>query len=125
MLKSTLKSSIISARRLGETLKYEASKKTGVIPVVHHAPTAYEFDPKNPIDRDEAAAELLRLADWPTKGWLSVQEDIPEDLVDFIRDTHSKAPDPVPAWQSAILRQLSKSTQLRVINLAANRNSKE
>lgn len=75
-----------SSRRLAETLKYEAHKKSGAVPVVHRVPTGYNFNPENPVDRKEAAAELLRIADWPGKGWLGPQENVPEDLVDFVRD---------------------------------------
>ena len=77
-----------SARRLAETLKHETGKKTGKSSVVHIKPSAYSFDPLNPSDRDEAAAELLRLADWPEKGLLGKQTDLPEELVEFVRDTH-------------------------------------
>jgi hypothetical protein len=87
-----------SALRLAETLKFEAMQLSNdVIPTVHRAPSAYNFDVSNPSDRKEAASELLRLADWPT---------------------------PVKSWQTAILRHLPKSAQLRVINFAANHSRK-
>lgn len=113
-----------SNRRLAETLKFEAKKKTGVAPTVYRAPTNYSFDAKNPKDQDEAAAELLRLADWPSKNMLGAQSDLPENLVDFVRDRHGKSPRPVKPWQSAVLRTLPKPVQLRVINFAAKHGRK-
>ncbi len=47
--------------------------------------TDYEFDPERLIDQKEAAAELLRLADWPAKGWCVAQNDLPLDLVETAR----------------------------------------
>jgi hypothetical protein len=47
--------------------------------------TAYPFDPENPVDQREAKAELLRLANWPAKGWAVPQRDLPEDLVSWAR----------------------------------------
>jgi len=76
-----------SAKRLAETVKHEALKATGSAPDVFIKPTAYNFDASNPADQDEARAEMLRLADWPAKGWLQTQEDLPEDLVDFARNS--------------------------------------
>lgn len=113
-----------SLRRLAETLKFEAGNKTGITPTVHRKPSAYTFDPDSPADRDEAAAELLRIAEWPSKGWLGEQTDIPENLVDFVQDQHGAAPKPVASWQSAILRRLPKTMQARVIGIAAKHGRK-
>jgi hypothetical protein len=66
--------------------------RTGQLPTVYTKPTAYRFDAENPSDRAEAAAELLRLADWPAKNWIGLQADLPLNLVDFVRDRHSQAP---------------------------------
>lgn len=107
-----------STRRLAETLKHEAGKKTGTTPTVYTKPSAYDFDATNPADRDEAAAELLRLADWPKKGWLGKPSVLPEDLVDFVRDTHGKAPEQPAAWKSAALRAVPKRLRGKVIDLA-------
>lgn len=113
-----------SARRLAETLKFEGEKKVGAAPKVYRVPTDYSFNASNPKDRDEAAAELQRLADWPGKNMLGVQPDLPENLVDFVKDKHGKSPRPVKPWQSAILRTLPKPVQLRVINFAAKHGRK-
>jgi len=114
-----------SARRLGETLKFEAEKQTGGPVVVHRVPSAYRFDPKNPADQKEAAAELLRMADWPAKGWLGPQTELPDaNLVDFVRDVHGNAPKPVSAWQSALLRRMPVGIRTRVIDLASRRHTK-
>ena len=44
------------------------------------------FDPENLKQADTALAELLRLADWPTKGWADPQSDLPLDLVKWARE---------------------------------------
>jgi uncharacterized SAM-binding protein YcdF (DUF218 family) len=113
-----------SALRLGESLKFEAEKQTDTPTIVHRVPSKYHFDPTNPVDREEAAAELLRIADWPAKGWLGPQTDVPENLVDFARDVHGDAPKPVKAWQSNILRLLPKKLRLNAIELAARHGRK-
>jgi hypothetical protein len=113
-----------SLRRLSETIAFEAHKKAGKALKVHRVPTDYSFDATNPDDRNEAAAELLRLADWPGRNMLHEQLDLPENLVDFVRDKHGDAPRPVRPWQSTILRTLPKSLQLRVIKLAAKHGRK-
>ena len=48
--------------------------------------TRYEFNPQNPIDQKEAVLELLRLADWPEKGFCAKQNDLPEGLVAYARE---------------------------------------
>ncbi|MBC7404835.1 MAG: hypothetical protein H7252_04015 [Cytophaga sp.] len=108
-----------SMRRLAETLKHEASKRAGVEPVIYRKPTNHAFDPTNPIDREEAAAELLRIADWPAKGFLGIQHDLPEDLVDFARKRHISAPKPVASWKSTALTLLPNSMRKPAIYLAA------
>jgi hypothetical protein len=75
-----------SARRLAEMLKSEGEKINGTAPNVFVQPTAYPFDARDISDQAEARAELLRLADWPVKGWLLAQHDLPDDLVEFARD---------------------------------------
>jgi len=79
-----------SARRLAETLKHELATKSAPLRV-HVAPTKYSFHAAKPSDRDEALAEFSRLIDWPEKGWLQPQ-DLPENLVDFVRSTNTKTP---------------------------------
>lgn len=113
-----------SSRRLAETLKFETAKLTGKTPVVHRSPSAYEFDPLNKKDQDEAASELMRLADWPGYGELFPQTDIPENLVDFAREIHGDAPRPIKPWQTKIIRLLPRSGQHAVINFAAKHGRK-
>jgi len=72
-----------SMRRLAETLRHEGKSKDLTFPI-YTAPTDYTFDPTNPVDKHEAAAEFKRLIEWPDKGWLQPQE-LPENLVDFIQ----------------------------------------
>ena len=60
------------------------------------SPTGYRFKPSSPGDQHEAVHELLRLADWPAKGWSVPQDDLPEDLVEFARARKQELwPDPV------------------------------
>lgn len=115
-----------SSLRLAETLKYEASQKLpdSSIPTIHRAPSSYDFDADNPADREEAASELLRLADWPASGNLYLRDDIPEDLVEFSREKHGNSPVAIKEWQSRLLRLLPKKTQLSVIQLAAKHGRK-
>ena len=47
--------------------------------------TDYLFNPKNPLDQQEAIAEILKLADWPAKGWCTPQTNMPLDLVEYAR----------------------------------------
>jgi hypothetical protein len=77
-----------SLRRLTEIIRHEAIKRGTPIEVINGVPTAYKFDAENPADQAEARAELLRLADWPDKGWLQPQSDVPANLVDFARDVN-------------------------------------
>ena len=51
-----------------------------------NAGSNYKFNSNNTIDQQETVAELLRLADWPAKGWCSPQKDLPEDLVEYARE---------------------------------------
>jgi hypothetical protein len=113
-----------SARRLGETLKFEAQKLTGNDVTVHRVASKYQFDARNPKDQDEAAAELLRLADWPDKGFIGPQSDLPNNLVDFARDVHGKTPAPIKPWQANVLRVLPPRARLGLINFAARHNRK-
>jgi uncharacterized SAM-binding protein YcdF (DUF218 family) len=107
-----------SARRLAETLKHETGKISGATPTIHIKPSTYNFDPSNPSDRNEAAAELLRVADWPEKGWLGKQTDLPLDLVDFVRSKHGEAPNPPTRIQSAVLRALPPKLRPIIIRTA-------
>jgi hypothetical protein len=74
-----------SLRRVEAMLKVEGPKK-GFNAVYQRTRTRYRFYPGNPADQREAVAELLRLADWPAKGWCAEQEDLPEDLVRYARE---------------------------------------
>jgi uncharacterized SAM-binding protein YcdF (DUF218 family) len=113
-----------STRRLGETLRHEANKMTGGDVTVHRVADKYHFDPTNPKDQEEAAAELLRLADWPKKGLLPEQPDLPQNLVDFATDVHGKAPAPIKGWQANVLRILPPRARLGVISFAAKHGRK-
>lgn len=75
-----------SARRLAEMVRHAAMSLAPEIQHVHVKPSAYVFDPRNPSDQKEAVAEMIRLADWPAKGWLLPQDAIPQNLVDFSKD---------------------------------------
>ena len=112
-----------SARRLSETVKFEAQKK-GLSPKVHVAPSNYGFDPTKLKDQDESASELLRLADWPKQNQLGTQEDLPENLVDFARERHGDAPKPVAPWQANLLRVIPKGPRLQLIKFAAEHGRK-
>lgn len=81
-----------SARRLTETTRHQAIKRGTPIKHVFGIASKYSFKPENPADQQEAAAELLRLADWPAQGNLQPQADLPENLVDFAHDRHGPAP---------------------------------
>lgn len=87
--KLTVVAHATSTRRLAAMLDHEG-RQIAPIDAIYRVPTDYPFDPENPADQDEARAELLRLADWPTKGWLGEQSDLPVDLVDFARDQDKK-----------------------------------
>ncbi len=113
-----------SARRLGEMLKFETEKITGEQPTIYVKPSNYGFDARNPNDQAEARAELLRIADWPVKGWLGKQNDLPENLVDFVRETGNTTPKPVVAWQSAILKRIPRKLQSNIIMLAGKYSRK-
>lgn len=75
-----------SARRLHEMARHEAAKRSTPIEDLRGVATDYPFNPENPKDQKEAVQEYLRLADWPGKGWLSPQEGLDDNLVDFARD---------------------------------------
>jgi hypothetical protein len=75
-----------SARRLTETTRHEAIQRGTPVGYLGGIATAYAFNPENPTDQKESVDELLRLANWPAKGWLQPQVDLPLDLVDFATD---------------------------------------
>lgn len=77
-----------SSRRLAEMMKHTAAKQEVKVSVFRQA-SDYQFDPSNPADQKEAHAEMSRLLDWPAKDWLLPQHDLPENLVDFVRDPQS------------------------------------
>lgn len=79
-----------SARRLAEMIRHEARTVAPSVNGVHVKPSDYPFNPKNPADQQEAVAEMLRLVEWPEKGWLLPQDDLPENLVDFAQDNRTK-----------------------------------
>jgi hypothetical protein len=79
-----------SSRRLAAMLEHAAVQQGSPIEKIYREPSDYQFDPTNPTDQLEASAELLRLVNWPKKNWLLEQNDLPQDLVDFVEDTHKK-----------------------------------
>ena len=74
-----------SLLRLRATLELEADNAQFGVEHFSSVPTNYSFQPDNPPDQLEAAREMLRLADWPTKGWLVAQPNLPLDLVEYAR----------------------------------------
>lgn len=75
-----------SLRRIYAVMQTIASEKNFNVKFDYSRfPSEYSFNPENPVDQKEAVAELLRLADWPEKGWCAKQEDLPEDLVGYAR----------------------------------------
>lgn len=74
-----------SLRRLEASLQIESEKKN-FDTQYQKTGTNYEFNPRNPKDQKEVVAELLRLADWPAKGWAKEQEDLPLGLVEYARE---------------------------------------
>lgn len=78
-----------SLRRVQATLEAEAKKK-GFEAKYHRMGTNYNFNVNNPNDQHEAITELIRLADWPEKGWCTLQEDLPHELVSYAREIKDK-----------------------------------
>lgn len=76
-----------SLRRLSATLEHEGSKLQPITHTVYRVGTDYPFNANNPNDQHEAVAEFMRLVDWPEKGWIQPQDDLPQDLIEFASDT--------------------------------------
>lgn len=76
-----------SIKRLYAAHQYIAEKEKNFFANYQLVASDYNFDPTNLIDQKESVAELLRLADWPAKGWAMPQSDLPMDLVDCVRET--------------------------------------
>lgn len=104
-----------SARRLAETLRFEAQKQNGSRQVVHVKPTNYLFSAKNPEDTAEAMAEFKRLMDWPEKGWLLPQH-LPANLVDFVQDTDTKTPSQPSSLAGKILRAVPPKLRVKLLS---------
>jgi hypothetical protein len=110
------------SKRLGETLKFVAMKKHGLDIMVHHNPSAFDFDPKKEAHRNEAGKEMQRLIMWPELGQLLPQDDLPDDLVDFVIEVHGdEAPVPPNPLQSAILHLFPRESQAKILSYLANR----
>lgn len=77
-----------SLKRIMAMLENEAPKK-GFEARWQGIGTDYVFSSLNVVDQKEAVAELLRLADWPAKGWCAPQADLPQDLVQIAREYDS------------------------------------
>jgi hypothetical protein len=113
-----------SARRLTETLRFEADKRISQgheLAIVHTKPSDYDFDPRRPADQKEAAKELLRLADWPEAGLLHRQADLDLELVEFARAKHPGTPYPPSNLATFMLRRLPPRVRLEAIKLMARR----
>lgn len=80
----TLVSHATSLLRCRAMFENEAQKKS-FYSKLYSTPTLYSFDPNNPIDQKEAVSELLRLAQWPAKGWCMPQTDLSLDLVEYAK----------------------------------------
>jgi len=74
-----------SLKRLEASLQIESEKKN-FYANYQRTGTDYEFNSRNPKDQKEVIAELLRVADWPAKGWAKEQEDLPLSLVEYARE---------------------------------------
>ena len=77
-----------SLRRTDAVMRNEASKR-GFSAELQRTGTKYSFNANNPVDQKEAIAEMLRIADWPAKGWAAAQDDLPQGLVEYARDLDS------------------------------------
>lgn len=78
-----------SLRRLAATLENEGRKSDPVTSIVFRVGTNYAFNPESPVDQYEAAAEFMRLVEWPAKGWLGEQPNLPQNLIEFASDTRA------------------------------------
>jgi hypothetical protein len=113
------------AKRLGETLRFVAWKKYGLDIVVHQNPSSFNFDPRNNAHRNEAAKEMQRLIKWPVLGRLLPQDDLPQDLVDFVIEAHGdEAPPPPNPLHSTLVHLLPRKQQARILSYLANRGNK-
>lgn len=74
-----------SLRRLAATAEHQGSQLAVPTTKVHRVPTDYPFDPNNPRDQYESAAEFMRLVEGPSNGFLQTPDDLPADLIEFAR----------------------------------------
>ncbi len=74
-----------SLRRVKSVLTYIAREEKNFDSDYQKIGTPYAFNPENPNDQKEAVAEMLRIADWPSRGWADKQDDLPIDLVEYSR----------------------------------------
>jgi hypothetical protein len=79
-----------SVRRLTEQFYTVAVKRGWPSFTLWVLPTAYRFNPDNPVDRDAAAGEMLRLVNWSATGYLRPQK-LSVDLVDIARRLDAEA----------------------------------
>lgn len=77
-----------SLRRLASMAEHESTLNDTPFSVAYRKPSSYDFNASNPNDQSEAIAEMKRLIDWPSKGWLRAgsEVELPDDLVDFAED---------------------------------------
>ena len=95
-----------SAQRLARTLKLNATRKSGKKSKVHVKPTSYNFNPTNALDVEEATAEFMRILEGPEKGYLFDENDLPQNLVDFVVDLGLQSPKQPPKWAGPTLRAI-------------------
>lgn len=74
-----------SLRRMDAVMKVIAREKNFQAKF-QRCGTGYEFNPGNLVDQQEVVAEIVRLADWPAKGWCEAQGDLPVGLVEYARE---------------------------------------
>ncbi len=81
-----------SMLRLTAVTEKESLKAAHPFTTFSRVPTEYPFNPDNSLDRQEALAELLRVAEWPDKDWAVAQRDLPLGLLDFAYEQDPSAP---------------------------------
>lgn len=80
-----------SLRRLSANHRANAAAR-GFVAEYSWASTSYCADPSKPIDRKEAADEIVRLSTWPDAfGWALRPEPVPESLVATARQISTLA----------------------------------
>lgn len=74
-----------NARRVYATHQLIALEGQGFVADYQIVTSNNPFDPTDPATQKELISELLRVADWPAKGWSEAQADLPLELVEWAR----------------------------------------